>query len=222
VDVYGNIYIADYYNSVIRKVDTNGIISTFAGNNTIGNTGDGGLAVSAQLHTPSGVSVFGHGDIYISDQGNNTIRRVDSLGIIHRVAGTTTNGYTGDGGSPLAAELSSPKGLAVDGLDRVYIADYDNNVIRLISYPEAVSPVATGAGELNVYPNPSAGSFTVTIPGTANTATITVTDITGKEVVSMANAAKKVCLQMGNLPAGTYFIKADAGGKTYTQKVVLQ
>ena len=103
VDVYGNIYIADYLNNVVRVVDTNGIISNFAGNNTLGNSGDGGPAVNAQLHFPSGVAVYGHSDVYIADQGNNTIRRVDQSGIITRYAGTATNGYTGDGGPATSA-----------------------------------------------------------------------------------------------------------------------
>ena len=223
VDVYGNIYIADYYNNVVRKVDTNGIINDFAGNTLVGNTGDGGIATNAKLHSPSGVSIFGHGDVYISDQGNNIVRKVDGSGIITRFAGTTTNGYMGDNGSATAAELSSPKGLAVDGLGRVYIADYDNNVIRLVSYPDRVKSLAEGAEGMNVYPNPSSGLFTVMLPETATNATITVTDVTGKEIIKITGTkAHEILLKMGHLPSGSYFIKGVVGNKTYVQKVVLQ
>ena len=223
VDAFGDIYVADYYNNVVRMVDTNGIINNFAGTSAVGNTGDGGAAASATLHTPSGVSVFGHGNVYISDQGNNVVRVVDQSGIITRFAGSATNGYTGDGGQATAAQLSSPKGLAVDGLGKVYIADYDNNVIRLVSYPEAVQSVAKGAEELKVYPNPNNGSFNISLPAAWTLATITITDVTGNEVTKIANTKlHELSINLGYLPSGSYFISAVSGGKTYSQKIVLR
>jgi streptogramin lyase len=220
VDVYGNIYIADYYNNVVRKVDSVGIIRNFAGNGTQGNSGDGGAAVNAMLHNPSGVSIYGHGNVYISDQGNNNVRRVDDSGMITRYAGTSTNGYIGDGAAALSAELSSPKGLAVDGIGKVYVADYDNNVIRLISSPLAVTQVTKATG-LKVYPSPSNGSFTVELAATSGVATITVMDMTGRVVATKTSDKTMVNFDLGSFSAGNYFVKANAGNKEYSAQVTI-
>jgi len=87
VDASGNVYIADYGNNRIRKVNTSGIISTFAGNGTQGFSGDGGSATSAQLYQPGQVAVDASGNIYIADCGNERIRKVTTSGIISTIAG---------------------------------------------------------------------------------------------------------------------------------------
>jgi len=88
VDGAGNLYIADLYNRRIRKVDTGGRISTVAGDGTYGFSGDGGAATSASLSSPTGVAVDGAGNLYIADQGNQRIRKVDTSGRISTVAGS--------------------------------------------------------------------------------------------------------------------------------------
>src|SRR5580658_7808750 len=99
VDGKGDLYIADEGNSVIRKVSASGTITTVAGNNTVGYSGDNGLATSASLYAPSGVTVDSSGNLYIADAGNNRIREVAAAtGIITTIAGTGTAGYSGDNG----------------------------------------------------------------------------------------------------------------------------
>ena len=97
-DSSGNFYIADANSDLIRKVDTNGTITTAAGNGTSGFSGDGGPATSALLSYPIGVAVVSGGNFYIVDYGNNRIREVDTNGAITTIAGTGTAGYSGDGG----------------------------------------------------------------------------------------------------------------------------
>jgi hypothetical protein len=126
VDTAGNLYIADDYSAVIRKVSTNGIITTFAGTGTPGFSGDHGPATSAQLTSPSGLAVDAEGSLYISDL-NNRVRKV-SNGLITTVAGNGKRGSSGDGGPATNAELNSPSGLAVDAAGNIYIADRSNRV----------------------------------------------------------------------------------------------
>src|ERR1035437_6449235 len=98
VDIHGSLYIADASNDVIRKVSASDTITTYAGNGSLGYGGDGGAAHSAQLNFPTGIAVDGLGNVYIADQGNNTIREVSPAGIISTISGRITSGYNGDGG----------------------------------------------------------------------------------------------------------------------------
>jgi sugar lactone lactonase YvrE len=142
VDAYGNLYIADYYNSRIRKVDTNGIITTVAGDGTNGYSGDGGAASNAWLYCPSGVAVDAYGNLYIADYYNSRIRKVDTNGIITTVAGDGTNGYSGDGGVATNARVYYPSGVAVDAYGNLYIADSDNSRIRKVDTNGIITTVA--------------------------------------------------------------------------------
>jgi len=132
VDSSGNLYIALSGDHRIRKVTPGGTISTVAGTGTSGYSGDGGPATSAQLKQPSGVAVDSSGHLYIADSTNHRIRRVGPLGNIGTVAGTGTEGYSGDGGPATGAQLSSPTGVAVDSSGHLYIADYSNHRIRRV------------------------------------------------------------------------------------------
>jgi len=142
VDDSGNLFIADYFNHRIRKVNTLGIISTVAGDSIGAYSGDGGPATAAELHAPLGIAVDASGNIFITDNGNSRIRKVNSLGIISTVAGDGTPGYSGDGGVATAAELLYPFGLTVDASGNLFIADYYNNVIRQVDTSGIISTVA--------------------------------------------------------------------------------
>jgi uncharacterized protein (TIGR03437 family) len=167
MDAGGNLYIADTSNNVVRKVATNGIITTIAGNGTPGFAGDGGRAVFAQLSHPKGVAVDAAGDVYISDTFNSRIRMVTPNGTISTVIGTGAATYSGDGGLATAATLSFPAGLSFDTAGNLYIADNNNNVIR-----EYAPPSAGGGGPLPVISTggvisaSSFGAFPAIAPGT--------------------------------------------------------
>jgi len=142
VDSTGNIYIADFNNSRIRKVNTSGIITTVAGTGTAGYSGDGGAATAAMLNRPVSVTVDSSGNMYIGDRYNNRIRRVNTSGIITTVAGTGTAGYSGDGGAATAANLNNPIGVAIDSTANMYIADYFNNRIRKVNTSGIITTIA--------------------------------------------------------------------------------
>ena len=187
-DSAGNLYIADYANYTVRKVDTKGNITTVAGTGTWGYSGDGGPANKAELATPIAVAVDTAGDIYIADPGNANIREITPDGNIHTIvsgvdaesiavdaagdiyypnylnstvqkiltsgtqftiAGNGTPGFSGDGGPATGAQLNSPYGVALDSAGDVYVADYGNMAIRLltpVSSSISVVNAASGVG----------------------------------------------------------------------------
>lgn len=142
VDAAGNVFIADTLNHRIAKVDTGGVITTVAGTGQAGTSADGVTAVAAALNSPAGVAVDGDGDIFISDTGNNLIRQVTPNGTIYTIAGNASAGFSGDGGLALAAVVSAPAGIFIDGSGALYFADSGNNRVRRLS-PQAIpAPVA--------------------------------------------------------------------------------
>jgi uncharacterized protein (TIGR03437 family) len=153
LDVFGNLYIADTGNNVIRKVDTNGVITTVAGTgfgagvgNSTGNgaySGDGGPATKAQLNLPVSVALDPAGNLWISDQLNNVIRQVNTGGVINTVAGISTRiGYSGDGGPATQAVLNTPAGIARDAAGNIYVTDAGNNVLRAMLTDGTIRTVA--------------------------------------------------------------------------------
>ena len=135
VDTGGNLFIADYFNYRIRKVGTNGIITTVAGNGTYGYSGDGGVATNAELSVPGDVALDSLGNLFVADIVNNRIREVGTNGIITTVAGNGTQGYSGDGFAATNAGLSNPSGVAVDTGGNLFIADSGDNRIRKVALP---------------------------------------------------------------------------------------
>jgi uncharacterized protein (TIGR03437 family) len=148
-DNAGNLYVADGDNNRIRRIAPGGIISTVAGNGHGGFSGDGGPATAASLNIPSDVAVDSAGNLYIADAGDNRVRKVDTAGIITTVAGTGTDGYSGDGGPSTQAMLNYPWGLAVDGAGTVYISDRVNSRVRIISGPPMGAPSIQSSAALN-------------------------------------------------------------------------
>ena len=142
VDRYGNIFIADQYNNKIRKVDTFGIITTYAGSGTSGFAGDSALATAARLWHPADVGVDAFGNVYIVDQDNSAIRKVDTAGIITTIAGTGLPGFAVDSGLATTAQLNYPQGIAVDKYGNVFIADFYNSRIRKVDTLGIITTVA--------------------------------------------------------------------------------
>jgi sugar lactone lactonase YvrE len=141
----GVVFIADSLNDRIRRVDSSGIITTVAGTGTSGFSGDGGPATAAQLNRPSGIAHDASGNLYISEQLNHRIRRVDAGGTITTIAGTGTSGFSGDGGPATSAQLNQPGNVALDAAGNLYIADSQNQRIRRIN-PSGIITTAAGNG----------------------------------------------------------------------------
>lgn len=140
-DAAGNLYIADKNNNVIRKVGTDGVISTIVGTGTAGNTGDGGPATAATISAPLSVKIDAAGNLFIADFGNGRIRKVTPAGVISTVAGTT-NGFAGDGGDATAAQINNPTDVGVDAAGNIYICDYGNHKIRKVTTGGIISTIA--------------------------------------------------------------------------------
>jgi sugar lactone lactonase YvrE len=146
LDAAGNLYVTDV--ARIRKVDINGIITTFAGNGTPGFSGDGGPATQAGLQCPTFVTADAAGDVYISDACDHRIRKVDASGIIATVAGNGTEGFSGDGGPATDALLNSPEGIAVDVAGNLYIADTNNERVRRVDHASGNITTVAGNGQV--------------------------------------------------------------------------
>jgi len=142
LDGAGNLYVADYTNNSIRKVDAvTGIITTVAGTGTSGFSGDGGLATSANLFTPAGAIGFDSaGNLYFADLGNNRLRSVSfSTGIISTVAGNGSSTDSGDHGAATAAGIESPSGVAIDASGNLYTGEWGVAVSVRSQFRRAIS-----------------------------------------------------------------------------------
>ena len=150
VDASGNLFIADTYNSAVREVvAATGNIQTLAGNGQVcalpsTGCGDGGLATSAQLNFPEGLAVDSQGNVFIADTENSVVREiVASTAIIQTVAGTPGSaGFSGDGGAPTSAQLSTPGAVLLDAAGNIYIADSGNSAIRVVNTGAAAITIA--------------------------------------------------------------------------------
>lgn len=142
IDNAGNVYFADCLNHRVRKISTSGIITTVAGNGIGGFSGNGGPATAAAMLGPTYIRFDHSGNLYISDNSNNMLRKVNTSGIITTIAGTGVIGYTGDGGAATNARLYSPSGMAIDISGNVYLCDYGNNVVRKITAAGVISTFA--------------------------------------------------------------------------------
>jgi sugar lactone lactonase YvrE len=201
-DSAGNIYLADADNNRIRKITPAGIITTIAGTEDGGFggfSGDGGPATSARLNFPEGIFIDSPGNVYIADMDNNRIRKIAPNGVITTIAGNGTQGYSGDGGLATDAQLNHPAGVAVDPAGNIYIADYNNNRVRVIY---ASSPTVSTVGVSSIK------QTTATISGTVSamdSATIT---------------AKGVCWGLSANPTtANSCINAGAGAASFSSSI---
>ncbi len=153
LDKLGNLFICDFGNFRIRKVDkTTGIINTVAGNGTCNFNGDGILATNAELNFPYGVSVDTLGNIFIADNNNYRVRKVDvTTGLIGTVAGNGMAGFFGDNGLATSAKLTEPIGICLDIYRNIFIADYDNCRIRKVDFSTGIINTIAGNGTCSFF-----------------------------------------------------------------------
>lgn len=144
-DTAGNVYVGASTCRKVLKIAPSGIISAYAGNGVGGGLGDGGPATAAQLGQPTSLATDRFGNLYISDNENSVIRKVNAAGIISTVAGDASvvgGGYSGDGGPASAALLQWPEGIATDAAGNLYVADNGNSIIRKISTAGIITRIA--------------------------------------------------------------------------------
>lgn len=146
-DGEGGFYVADTYNFRVRHISVDGIITTVAGNGEMGFAGDNGLATDARIGAIQGIAFHPRLGLYIADETYHRIRHVGMDGIITTVAGVGMAGFSGDGGLAVEARLASPKGVAIDPVGNVYIADTNNQRVRRVTPDGRIQTVA-GTGSI--------------------------------------------------------------------------
>ena len=158
-DASGTLYVVDQCNNNIRKIDAQGNVTTFAGNGTPGNLdGTGGLNGTAEFNSPTALAMDSAGNVFVVDQGNNSVRKIDAQGNVTTIAGNGIAGYVdGSGGITGTAEFMYPFGIAVDRNGIVFVSDTGNNAIRAID----------GNGNVTTYAGASAAGFVDGDPATA-------------------------------------------------------
>ncbi|BDC48031.1 hypothetical protein F183_A03470 [Bryobacterales bacterium F-183] len=159
VDSAGNVYIADWGNNRVRRINPEGIITTIVGNGQTAASGDGGPALSAGV-SPFGVAVDSAGNLYIADDANSRIRKwTAGTGILTTIAGDGTPGFTGDGGPAAQARLALPTGISVDAQNNVFFSDTLNLAVRRIDGRTGIITSIAGSGEpfFNVESGPALG-----------------------------------------------------------------
>ena len=142
VDKNGNLYISDKGNSRIRKVTTDGIISTIAGTGEDGYSGDGGAATSARIKFPYQMKTDAQGNLYFTEASNHLVRKISTDGTISTVAGTGTTGFSGDNGAATSAQLATPWGMTLDDEGNIYISDSYNHRIRKVDTDGNITTIA--------------------------------------------------------------------------------
>jgi trimeric autotransporter adhesin len=237
VDESGNIFISDCYNSVIREVNASStVISTIAGNNAYGGgySGDGGPATLAELYFACGIRLDNSGDLFIADSYNGRIRKLNlSSGIINTVAGTTTQGYSGDGGFATAAELAQPEGVFADASGAIYLADTYNGRMRKFNSPLGIDELRDESGEVQVYPNPTTGIFTIQSSVVSSQWSVEVYTVMGEKVYSATpsllpqsggGASFSYNLNISDEPSGVYLYRviAEDGSLVGEGKLVVE
>jgi sugar lactone lactonase YvrE len=138
VDTSGNAYVADESNHQIRKITPEGMVSTLAGTGTAGF--EDGTGISAKFNYPSGVALDTNGNLYVADASNNRIRKITQAGVVSTLAGMGSSGAVN--GAGVTATFGNPSGVALDNNGNVYVADYNNHLIRMISPAGVVSTLA--------------------------------------------------------------------------------
>lgn len=226
----GFVYISDYNNNRIRVVNTGRVISTYAGNGSASFSGDGGPAVSAGVGSPGALAVDAAGNLYEPEFSNQRVRMINTSGVINTYAGNGVTGFSGDGGPATAAKFTNPSAVAVDGMNNVYIADFNNNRIREVFAPLSVNEINTQAnGTVKVLPNPNNGSFTISIDYAkpVNSCMVEVYNIMGQVVYTNKLPIAigmpfntQFSVDLGSQRAGVYFLKLTGDNSVQTVKFI--
>ena len=223
VDASGNLYISEAGNTSnrIRKVNSSGVITTFAGNGTAGTPTSGVVATSTNITAPRGMTRDALGNFYIAS--GCYVCKISTSNIITFVSGTSTCGYSGDFGQANVAELNYPDNLAFNSKGDLFIIDDNNFRVRKIGTSAlSVNEIVAGS-DIQVTPNPGYGKFSLNIPASSRqNSKVVITNIIGqvvKEMQADTNNPTEVTL---DVPRGIYLVTALTTEGKYTTKIIVQ
>jgi trimeric autotransporter adhesin len=210
----GNLYIAEDSNFIVRVVYSSGMINTFAGiqgNNAA--TFANGSATSIPISQPTDVACDSYGNVFVSDVGTDVVRVIqvsDNFEIVS--AGDAVDGFSGDGGSALLAELNYPLSVCVDPSGNVYVGDLLNFRIREYNSLVLAVPQISASGNLEIYPNPTTSSLNIVFPVTYHSGnnTIELVDVTGRTITTFdkdAEPGTTMPVDVSAFSTGMYFVK---------------
>ena len=221
VNVNGDIYYTDGQ-TIVRKIDNFGIITTVAGSSTIGYSGDGGPATAATLNGGEGIALGRNKSIYISDHSLGIIRVIDSLGTINTIAGHVTLVPLGDGGPATAASLNFPTGVAVDTSGNLFIADYGHNRIRKVyKHTDNITQVNNPI-DVFISPNPNNGHCHLSFSTPQQFVDISIIDILGR-IVKQAHYKNTTKIELSlDVPDGIYLCATQTENGIKNTKLVVQ
>ncbi|HTA28826.1 MAG TPA: T9SS type A sorting domain-containing protein, partial [Bacteroidia bacterium] len=213
LDDSGNMFVADWLNNRIRKVEAStGIITTIAGNGNPGFAGDGAAATAAALNSPYRVALDKAGNFYIADGSDNRVRWVNvKTGIINTLAGNGQAGFYGDGGPASMAELDYPPGLAFDHEGDLYIADIWNNRVREIEFTDSSIPTLSDEPNISVYPNPARTEATVYFSNSYSSCSIALYNIAGQIIwqTTKESYLSQINIPLNGLNSGIYMLEVQ-------------
>lgn len=221
VDHSGNILFKD--GNRIRKINcANRIIETIAGNGVNGYSGDGGAANFASIATVQFTSDSA-GNLFLSEQGENRLRKVNNSGQISTFAGTGAVGIDGDGVPIATAKISAPTGIAFSAVGELFFADASARIRKITLAWDGVNEVGGAHDRLELYPNPAHGVVNVRMNTPAKEANLTILDASGVVVKSMTvpcNVAAAV--DVGGLLPGMYLLKVAVGGEVFCRELMVR
>lgn len=270
VDSFGNVFVADYYNNKIRKIDTLGNVTTFAGSGVIGATD--GIGTAASFYYPAIVSIDSSNNLFVTDEENQKIRKITTDGMVSTFAGNGTLGAAD--GISTSAQFNYPTGIAIDNSNTVFVCDYGNNKIRKIKdYGYSITPTLpvglylnTTTGEiggtpavislatdytitaanvdgesslvinitveaelslpnfnvlnLRIYPNPT--TDILTISSSEKISQIVISNLLGQKIATKVGISSEEKMDVSNLVNGCYLVQATIGESVKTTKFLKQ
>lgn len=238
VDQAGNLFFSDHSNHVIRRISTSGVITTVAGNGTVGNSGDGGAATAANLSLPAGLFISPTGDLYFCAQGYGLTKKVTATAIAitgasNICAGATTTftaatpGAVWSSSNPSVATVNPATGVVTGvsagtaTISYVMGLGFGTASITIDPCYLSVENISSNNAPL-IYPNPSNGIFGIKLKEQADKTEITIYDMLGKKVLSKTEYnTSLVILNDEGVPAGQYLIKIASGEKIYREKITI-
>lgn len=221
IDVSGNIYVGEQTKYRVLKITPSGMLTIVAGTGTGGGyNGDDIPATTAQIRGAFGIAVDGSGNIYIGEGTNHRVRKINTFGIISTIAGNGTSGFSGDGGLAIDATFRTPLGIAMTSGGNLLVADFSNDRIRSISNVVSVDAVNKKEAEINIYPNPSNGNFTVDASSSINeNYSVIITDMVGRLVHQADGITNSLLPLWLNAPTGVYVLTVVTAQEKISKKI---